>query len=44
MNADSQHDPAEIPRLLATLTDGYDMPISTQGRGTQADCNLSWLV
>lgn len=39
MDADGQHDPADIPALLEKLTDGYDMVVGTRTAGTHA----SWL-
>lgn len=36
MDADGQHDPADIPRLLAKLEEGYDMAVGARGRGSQA--------
>ncbi len=39
MDADGQHDPADIPVLLEKLADGYDMVVGTRTAGTHA----SWL-
>lgn len=36
MDADGQHDPADIPRLLAQLDDGYDMAVGARQKGSQA--------
>jgi glycosyltransferase involved in cell wall biosynthesis len=36
MDADGQHDPADIPRLLAKLDEGYDMVVGARGWGDQA--------
>ena len=36
MDADGQHDPADIPRLLAKLAEGYDMAVGARGDGSQA--------
>ena len=36
MDADGQHDPADIPRLLAKLEEGYDMVVGARGWGDQA--------
>ncbi|WP_298435521.1 glycosyltransferase family 2 protein [Ottowia sp.] len=36
MDADGQHDPADIPRLLARLDAGYDMVVGARQRGSQA--------
>ena len=36
MDADGQHDPADIPRLLAKLDAGYDMVVGARGGGSQA--------
>ncbi len=37
MDADGQHDPADIPRLLDILKSGYDMVVGARGRGSQAN-------
>lgn len=36
LDADGQHDPADIPRLLARLDEGYDMAIGARQAGSQA--------
>lgn len=36
MDADGQHDPADIPRLLAKLSEGYDMVVGARQPGSQA--------
>ncbi|MGH8111433.1 MAG: glycosyltransferase family 2 protein [Rhodanobacteraceae bacterium] len=36
MDADGQHDPADIPRLVAKLDEGYDMVVGARGWGDQA--------
>lgn len=36
MDADGQHDPADIPRLLAKLDEGYDMVVAARDRSGQA--------
>lgn len=36
MDADGQHDPADIPRLLARLVEGYDMVVGARQKGSQA--------
>jgi glycosyltransferase involved in cell wall biosynthesis len=36
MDADGQHDPADIPRLLAKLDEGYDMVVGARGSASQA--------
>jgi glycosyltransferase involved in cell wall biosynthesis len=36
MDGDGQHDPADIPRLLARLDEGYDMVVGARQRGSQA--------
>ncbi len=36
MDADGQHDPADIPRLLAKLREGFDMAVGARGGGSQA--------
>lgn len=37
MDADGQHDPADIPRLLAKLEEGYDMVVGARQKGSQAN-------
>lgn len=37
MDADGQHDPADIPRLLAKLEEGYDMVVGVRQKGSQAN-------
>ncbi len=36
MDADGQHDPQDIPRLLAKLSEGYDMVVGARSWGSQA--------
>lgn len=36
MDADGQHDPADIPRLLAKMNEGYDLVVGARGKGSQA--------
>jgi glycosyltransferase involved in cell wall biosynthesis len=36
MDADGQHDPADIPRLLDRLARGYDMVVGARRKGSQA--------
>jgi glycosyltransferase involved in cell wall biosynthesis/SAM-dependent methyltransferase len=36
MDADGQHDPADMPRLLAPLAQGYDMVVGARDKGSQA--------
>jgi glycosyltransferase involved in cell wall biosynthesis len=36
MDADGQHDPADIPRLLDRLSDGYDMVVGARDAASQA--------
>tara|TARA_R110000850_G_scaffold213377_1_gene339354 strand:+ start:6537 stop:7388 length:852 start_codon:yes stop_codon:yes gene_type:complete len=36
MDADGQHSPADIPRLLAKLLEGHDMVVGARQRGSQA--------
>lgn len=46
MDADSQHDPADIPRLVARLGDGFDMVVGARTSGSQANIGRSvsnWL-
>ncbi len=37
MDADGQHDPADIPRLLALIGKGFDMVVGARQKGSQAD-------
>ncbi len=37
MDADGQHDPKDIPKLLAKLADGYDMIVGARDRSSQAN-------
>lgn len=37
MDADGQHDPGDIPRLLAALNEGYDMVVGARSRDGQAN-------
>lgn len=36
MDADGQHDPADIPQLLAKINDGYDLVVGARQKGSQA--------
>jgi glycosyltransferase involved in cell wall biosynthesis len=36
MDADGQHDPSDIPRLLAKLDEGYDMVVGARTNGSHA--------
>lgn len=36
MDADGQHDPADIPRLLERLDEGHDMVVGARQKGSQA--------
>lgn len=36
MDADGQHDPADIPRLLEAIHQGYDMVVGARQKGSQA--------
>lgn len=36
MDADGQHDPSDIPRLLGKLDEGYDMVVGARQKGSQA--------
>ncbi len=36
MDADGQHDPADIPRLLEKLAEGHDMAVGARQKGSQA--------
>lgn len=42
MDADGQHDPADIPRLLDQLNEGYDMVVGARDRGSQASFGRSF--
>lgn len=37
MDADGQHDPADIPRLLGRIGEGHDMVVGARQRGSQAN-------
>jgi glycosyltransferase involved in cell wall biosynthesis len=37
MDADGQHDPADVPRLLERIEAGYDMAVGARGVGGQAN-------
>ncbi|GMU44787.1 MAG: hypothetical protein AMXMBFR25_27730 [Lysobacterales bacterium] len=41
MDADGQHDPALIPRLLCKLDEGYDMAVGARDRAGQASAGRS---
>src|SRR5690554_2724700 len=41
MDADGQHDPADIPRLLARLEEGHDMVVGARQKGSQASIERS---
>ncbi|MEH6671175.1 glycosyltransferase family 2 protein [Halopseudomonas sp.] len=36
MDADGQHDPQDIPRLFAKLSEGYDLVVGARQKGSQA--------
>jgi glycosyltransferase involved in cell wall biosynthesis len=36
LDADGQHDPQDIPRLLAKLSEGYDLVVGARQKGSQA--------
>lgn len=36
MDADGQHDPADVPRLLARMDEGYDLVVGARQAGSQA--------
>ena len=42
MDADGQHDPADIPSLLAKLDEGYDMVVGARDRSSQASLGRSF--
>jgi len=37
MDADGQHDPQDIPRLLAKLNEGFDLVVGSRQKGSQAN-------
>jgi glycosyltransferase involved in cell wall biosynthesis len=39
MDADGQHQPEDIPRLLEKLNQGYDMVVGARGKGSQASAH-----
>ena len=41
MDADGQHDPDDIPRLLGRLDEGFDMVVGARGTGSQASIGRS---
>lgn len=41
MDADGQHQPEDIHRLLATLSQSYDMVVGARGKGSQANVHRS---
>lgn len=41
MDADGQHDPADIPRLLGRLGEGFDMVVGARQKGSQASIGRS---
>ncbi|MDT8382979.1 MAG: glycosyltransferase family 2 protein [Gammaproteobacteria bacterium] len=41
MDADGQHDPADIPRLLEKLDQGYEMVVGARGLSSQASAGRS---
>lgn len=41
MDADGQHDPADIPRLLARLNEGHDMVVGARQKGSHASAGRS---
>ncbi len=42
MDADGQHDPGDIPKLLSRLADGYDMVVGARHNRTQATLGRSF--
>lgn len=42
MDADGQHQPEEIHRLVQKLSEGYDMAVGARSRGGQASASRSW--
>jgi glycosyltransferase involved in cell wall biosynthesis len=41
MDADGQHRPEDIPRLVEELNQGYDMVVGARGKGSQANVHRS---
>lgn len=41
MDADGQHDPQDIPRLLEKINQGYDLVVGTRQKGSQASVGRS---
>jgi glycosyltransferase involved in cell wall biosynthesis len=41
MDADGQHRPEDIPRMLETLDQGFDMVVGARGKGSQANVHRS---
>lgn len=41
MDADGQHDPADIPRLITRLDEGFDMVVGARDSGSQASVGRS---
>lgn len=42
MDGDGQHNPSDIPRLLAKLEQGYDMVVGARGKDSQANAGRSY--
>lgn len=42
MDADGQHDPADIPRLLEKLAEGYEMAVGARRPGSHASLPRRW--
>jgi glycosyltransferase involved in cell wall biosynthesis len=42
MDADGQHDPQDVPRLLEKLHDGYEMVVGSRSSSSQAGIGRSW--
>jgi glycosyltransferase involved in cell wall biosynthesis len=42
LDADGQHDPADVPRLLQRLGDGYEMVVGARNRASQASTGRAW--
>ncbi len=42
LDADGQHRPEDIPRLLSKLDEGYDMVVGARDRASQAGAHRAW--
>jgi len=44
MDADGQHDPADIPRMLAKLDEGYERVVGARQVDTHASLGRGWPI